>query len=186
MPYHGRAHCVQATHPWTRWLQVRWRLAIFGNFCVRSRDSKAQMCQMRQVPSPTNSVWVCNCRAHAVHTQCRNSPTVRHAAAPKAVRISTFFKGRRRGKPGNMALQGGEPELGKADDDAGPTGALCVTGLVIVTEPTVQPRPTPGWKHSSLTLLPRYCVIAVLSFCLLRSASVHALVPYPSQKTPSA
>ena len=42
------------------------RLAIFGKISVWSRDSKAQMCQTGQVPSPKSSVWVFNRRAHAV------------------------------------------------------------------------------------------------------------------------
>ena len=37
-----RAHCVQGTHPGSRCLQMRCRLAIFGNFSVWGCNSEAQ------------------------------------------------------------------------------------------------------------------------------------------------
>jgi len=51
----GFLHGVQATHLGTRYLKRRRRLAIFGNFCVRSRKSMAKMSQTRQVPSAKSS-----------------------------------------------------------------------------------------------------------------------------------
>ena len=56
----GFLHCVQATHPGSRCLRVRWSLAIVGTFSVWSRDSGAKMCQTREVPSPKGSARACD------------------------------------------------------------------------------------------------------------------------------
>ena len=43
---------VQATHPGTPRLQVRWILDVLGIFSAGNRDFKASVCQTRPVPSP--------------------------------------------------------------------------------------------------------------------------------------